>query len=159
MISKKRAKEGALVRIDLKDGYDAFARVLTGAQVAFYAYRCPHDVLVDLPQIYGSDILFITAVMKYAFKTEGWNVVDSRPLETSLSVPRHYFMKDILNGRFSIYQSPEGSIRESSLDECQGLEAAAVWDPHHIEDRLRDHFAGRPNKWLEVFTVQLKPSV
>lgn len=24
-----------------------------------------------------------------------------------------------------------------------------VWSPEHVEDRLRDHFAGRPNKWEE----------
>ena len=25
----------------------------------------------------------------------------------------------------------------------------AVWEPAHVEDRLRDHYAGAPNKWVE----------
>ena len=31
---------------------------------------------------------------------------------------------------------------------------AAVWDPQHVEDRLRDHFAGLPNKWVQSLALR-----
>ncbi|WP_448115483.1 hypothetical protein [Mesorhizobium amorphae] len=34
-----------------------------------------------------------------------------------------------------------------------GLECAAVWDPEHVVDRLRDPADGRPNKWVERLAV------
>ncbi|GGM57342.1 hypothetical protein GCM10011608_47820 [Micromonospora sonchi] len=34
-------------------------------------------------------------------------------------------------------------------EDCVGLERAAVWDAAHIEERLRDQHAGRPNPHLE----------
>ena len=59
----------------------------------------------------------------------------------------------------SIYQEvPELAPlyeRLAIAEECVGLERAAVWEPEHVEDRLRDHFAGRSNRWVE----SLKPSV
>lgn len=42
-----------------------------------------------------------------------------------------------------------GGEEPASRQELEGLEVAAVWDPEHVEDRLRDHFSGRPNKWVE----------
>jgi len=35
-----------------------------------------------------------------------------------------------------------------------GLERAAVWGPSHVEDRLRDHYAGRKNKWVESLRIK-----
>jgi hypothetical protein len=86
--------------------------------------------------------------MKSAFVSARWPKVDYRALEPELATPTDYFMKDKQTGRFSIYRSSDGSTRDSTYDECKGLEAAAVWEPEHVEDRLRDHFAGRPNRWV-----------
>jgi Immunity protein 26 len=155
MTISKRANEGALVRIDLANGTDVFARVLPNAQAAFYSAKCVHAEPTDISRIYNSEILFVTTVMKYAFENNRWPVVDERPLEKALLTPRNYFMKDVLTGQFSIYRSSDGAIHESSKEECQGLEEAAVWDPQHIEERLRDHFVGRPNRYVEQMTAKL----
>jgi hypothetical protein len=64
-----------------------------------------------------------------------------------------FFKKDPINGALSIYVSDAESglshERPATKSEIEGLECAAVWDPQHVEDRLRDHFAGRTNKWVE----------
>lgn len=155
-MSAKRIKEGALVRIDLNNGFDAFARVLPNAQAAFYAFKCGHKEEIDYSKVYESEVLFITAVMKYAFKAEGWSLVDERPLELELLAPRNYFMKDGLNGKYSIYRSSDGAICDSSKEHCQGLEEAAVWDPEHIEERLRDHLNGRLNTQVAQMKLKLQ---
>jgi hypothetical protein len=38
---------------------------------------------------------------------------------------------------------------------CEGLEPAAVWDATHVAERLRDHYAGQPNVYLERMRLQL----
>lgn len=87
--------------------------------------------------------------MKSALMSGRWPVVDYRPLEPELLSPVDYFIKDRLTGQYSIYRSSDGHTRESNFEECKGLEAAAAWEAEHVEDRLRDHFAGRPNAWAE----------
>ena len=37
----------------------------------------------------------------------------------------------------------------ATWEEIQGLENVMVWSSSHLEDRLRDHFAGRPCKWVQ----------
>lgn len=87
--------------------------------------------------------------MKSALTSNRWQVVSFRPLEPELAKPVEYFMRDRLTGRYSVYRSSDGLTRVSTFEECKGLEAAAAWEPEHVEDRLRDYFAGRPNPWAE----------
>jgi hypothetical protein len=56
-----------------------------------------------------------------------------------------------MNGRLTIYLL--GDIRPAKRKECVGLECCAVWDPEHVEDRLKDHFAGIPNKWVQSMAL------
>jgi hypothetical protein len=153
-MTTKKPREGSLLRIDLGDGTAVFVRVLANSQVAIYSYRHPDGERLMLPVVYGSPRLWTLTVMKSALTTGRWPVVDHRPLESDLTQPVEYFMRDRKSGEFSIYRSNDGHMRPSTYAECQGLEAAAVWEPEHVESRLRDHFAGRPNTWEE----QLKAS-
>lgn len=41
---------------------------------------------------------------------------------------------DQLSGGYSIYH--KGEMREASMQECEGLEIAAVWGAEHIKDRI-----------------------
>jgi hypothetical protein len=147
-MATRKPREGGLLRISLGDGTDAFARVLPNSQVAVYAYRASHKNPPS-PSIFESQVLWKLTVMKSALVSGRWQVIDYRPLEPSLVLPVEYFIKDRLTGRYSIYRSSDGHTRESSFDECKMLEAAAAWEAEHIEDRLRDHFAGRPSAWVE----------
>jgi len=69
-----------------------------------------------------------------------------------------FYKQDAITGRLALYHSTFASTnweRPASREECAGLEAAAVWEPEHVEDRLRDHFAGRPNKWVESLRIDV----
>jgi hypothetical protein len=147
-MAMRKPREGSLLRISLEDGTDAFARVLPNGQIAIYAHRVSRSDATP-PDVFGSKPLWKLTVMKYALTSGKWRVVDFRPLEPELTSPVEYFMKDVFTGRFSIYRSSDGHIKDSTFEECRELEAAAVWDPEHVEDRLRDYFAGRPNAWAE----------
>jgi hypothetical protein len=97
--------------------------------------------------------------MNHAVTRGRWQVIGSVPLsQEERSVPIRFFKQDALTGDLTIYwEGPEpGEVHEvpATREECMGLERAAVWEPEHVEDRLRDHFAGRPNKWLESLALK-----
>jgi hypothetical protein len=143
---------GDIVRIDLGDGFNSYARVLPEALFAFYDARVTEDLAID--RILTLPILFQVPVMDHAVKRGRWVIVGNAPLNNSLLNPPLRFMQDILNkNRFRIYEKG-GKIRPATKEECIGLERAAVWEPTHIEDRLRDHYAGRKNKWVESLKIK-----
>jgi hypothetical protein len=124
---------------------------LTGASYCFYDSRGTIDLLAE--QVINQPILFFAAVMDSAIKSGRWPIVAHLPLDGGLTPPPK-FMQDRWNkSSFSIYLN-SGEIKKATRKECQGLERAAVWDPEHIEDRLRDHYSGTGNKWVELLKME-----
>jgi hypothetical protein len=148
---RQKRKKGDVLQIDLGDGFHSYARVLEEALFAFYDSRTANDLPVD--QIIFCPILLSIAVMNHAVTRGRWKIVGHIPLEETLVVPRPRFIQDALKPEsFSIYE--RGAIRPATREECIGLECAAVWDPTHAEDRIRDHYLGRKNKWLESLKIK-----
>lgn len=137
---------GDVVMIALDDGAHSYARVLGGTQLAFYDRRADEDL--PLERIVGLPVMFILAVHDAAFARPTWRVIGNARLDGALLHPPPRFVQDALHkDRFRIYENDE--FRPATRQECEGLERASVWDASHVEDRLRDHYAGRPNKWVE----------
>lgn len=91
--------------------------------------------------------------MNHAVTGGRWKRVGHKSLSDAEARPPAKFIRDRLTpGRYRIYE--DGKMREATRKECEGLEAAAVWEPEHVEDRLRDHYAGRPNKWVESLRLK-----
>ncbi|HEY0158466.1 MAG TPA: hypothetical protein VGF28_14380 [Thermoanaerobaculia bacterium] len=85
--------------------------------------------------------------MNRAITSGRWKVLGHVPLDEPLQREPAFFKQDPLSGELTLYRS--GTEYPASAEECQELERAAVWDPEHVEDRLRDHFDGRSNRWVE----------
>ncbi|MGW2564181.1 Imm26 family immunity protein [Streptomyces sp. NPDC001514] len=162
-ITKARANRapGRVVRIDLGDGRCAFGRQLTDVCVEFYDLVGRPGAPVDLIEIVAAPVAFKVWVMDAAFRRRGgWELLDVVSLTHEEQTEVHLYSKqDPLSGRITVYRvdpvTGADSETPATLEECQKLERAAVWAPDHIEDRLRDHFDGRPNKWVE--SLRLKP--
>lgn len=98
-----------------------------------------------------ADVAFVVWVSKEPFASGLWpriGHVEASPVPAPV-----FYKQDPISKRLFLYQG--GKERPASLADCAGLENAAVWSASHIADRLRDQFAGRPNKWVEL----LKPKV
>lgn len=144
MRSQKRTV-GDVVKVSLGDGTHTYARVLPEASLAFYDFRGTEEL--EIERIVGLPVLFYAAVMHHAIKKGRWPIVGHVPMDGRLNPPPS-FIQDALNeNSFSIYEG--GRIRPATRQECIGLERAAVWEPDHVEERLRDHYAGRKNKMVE----------
>lgn len=142
---------GDIVKIDLGDGLHCYARVLEEGLFAFYDCRVREERTIE--QIIASPILFQVPVMDYAVKRGRWSIVGNAPLTDSLKNPPPRFIQDALRKDiFRIYE--KGKIRPATRAECIGLEREAGWDPAHVEDRLRDHYEGRKNKWVESLKIR-----
>lgn len=152
-----RRKPGQIVRIDLGQGYCSYARVLNEPLLAFHDVQYSAAQEVSLEEVIGSPVAFTLFVMNYAITRGRWPIIGRVDLSPELQVPPAFVKQDAFTGKLSIYQTlPELAPhyeRAATANECIGLEVAAVWEPEHVEDRLRDHFAGKPNIWVESLKV------
>ena len=155
---RTRRMVGQVVEIDLGDGLKAYGRVLEEPLLAFYDKLVRDGVLPPLTEVADWPVAFKIWVMNHAITKGRWKVIGSLPLSADMQVRPGFFKQDAMNGRLSIYDydAAPNYERPASRAECETLECAAVWDPEHVEDRLRDHFAGRPSKWTE--SLRIKPA-
>ena len=151
--SRQQWSVGSVVKVPLGDGGFAFGQMLKTPEYAFFDLRATEDVGVDA--IVRRAVLFRLWVMRYAHSTGRWTKIGSAPLSEELTRSVYRFKQDSINpSDIHLYKDGKEGAQVSAA-ECSGLECAAVWDPDHVEHRLRDHFAGRPNKWAESLRVRI----
>ena len=148
---RKRITPGDILEVRLSDTTHSYARVLTHASYGFYDYCGSGEI--DPQRIVELPIIFFAAVRDSAVLTGRWSIVEHVPLDGKLVPPPKFIQDPLQPNDFSIYEN-DGTISKASRSQCVGLERAAVWEPDQIEDRLRDHFAGRPNKWLDLMKMK-----
>jgi hypothetical protein len=145
MAVRQRRTVGAVLKVPLGKRWHAYAWTLPEADFAFFNLRAASAVPVE--EVVRHPIAFRVAVHKSAWVTGRWLRVGRVQPPPGVLAPVPTFIQDPISGEFSLYLL--GDIRPATREQCLGLECCAVWEPEHVEDRLRDHFAGRPNKWVE----------
>jgi hypothetical protein len=136
------------VRKRLADGYTYYGRLLNFPWAAFYDYRT-EESHGNLAEITAHPVLFTVAAHKDLLTDDGWEPIGKLPLDGSLRPPREQFIQDPIDPNDCQIIDDQGNMRAATPEECEGLEAAAVWEPEHIADRLTDYYSGRANLWLE----------
>jgi len=142
-MNKKRLKLGDIYAIPLPDGTYAFGRLYKEFTLAIYKERSvkKDEIPSEIPGKNGYD--FFVTVYRDLLTDGQWTVVGNIPFTHDDNAWRPpTYIKDVLNGNFSIYEN--GEIRPASERQCKGLEVAAVWDRHHLIDRLMG-----VRKWTE----------
>jgi hypothetical protein len=146
-------KPGTFLRIPLGDGSFGYGRVLEPPYEAFYNYRTTEPD-ADLERLASKPVLFRISVRHFARKP--WEPLGWREIEPHLAQPIVQFTQDIMNFRDCTIFDSAGNERAAEPQECMGLEPAAVWEQHHVEERLLDAFMGRPNAYVERLSVRLR---
>jgi hypothetical protein len=150
---KREHKPGTFMRIPLADGSFGYGRILEPPHSAFYDYKTASPDS-DLDRIASKSVLFRIAVRFSA--RSSWESIGWREIEARLAQPIVQFTQDIGNFQDCTIFDTAGNVRSATPPECVGLEAAAVWDQHHVEGRLLDSFMGRPNVAQEHLRVRLR---
>ncbi|MEK4527032.1 hypothetical protein CXK86_13290 [Paenibacillus sp. BGI2013] len=140
---RKRIKLGDIYAIPLPNGKFAFGRRLKDASIAIY--NVISDTIEEIPQ--EEEYQFIVGVYDDVLKSGDWPVVENRPFPNEEEAwPPPACIIDRISGGYEIYHL--GEIRPSTREESEGLEIAAVWEAHHIVDRIMgdDKWHRDPNK-------------
>jgi Immunity protein 26 len=154
-MARVQFEPGAVLRVPLEECWHTYARMLEESPfLAFYDLRTTQTD-PDLPVILDAPVLFVLGTeWEGALRIGRWPIVGSVPVtDHSVTIPLQ-FMQSVGDGRRLSVIDHRGNRRPATLEECEGLERAAVWDWSHVEERLADHYAGRPNAHLQV--MQLK---
>ena len=123
---------GDVFEIPLPNGKFAYGRVYDDAGVGIYSQVSEKP---DNPPIGSREFMFNVGMYEDILKTGEWKIVGSDPfLDGESEFPPPSYIKDVISGEFSIYH--RGEITDSSEEECRGLEETAVWDSHHIIERI-----------------------
>jgi hypothetical protein len=137
---------GAVARVPLGDQHTYAWMLAKKFEWAFLDARSDADLPVA--EVVNRPVLFRLWVMRSAYSSGRWLKVGTAVPPEELMRPVDSFMFDMISKQFAITTDGGASRRPASAAECSPLECGAVWSAEHVEDRLRDHYAGVPNKWL-----------
>jgi hypothetical protein len=124
----------------------AYGVLATGNDVAFYDVLAPSTPSLDL--LMTQRIAFRVYVVQKGGPFFGqWKHIGSTSLTGDLLEPSKYRNQPVGSNDLFVYQA--GKFTSAAYDEVKDLEPFVIWFPMHIEERLRDHFEGRPNQAFE----------
>ena len=147
----RKCVPGDIVQIELEDGRHVYGQVLVHPYLAVYDYPTTDDA--DPTDVVSRPILFIVAVYDRALNGRTWPTVGKAPDGASITVP-DFFTQDMFNPQSCKIIDVGGTMRSVPPEECEGLERAAVWEAVHVQERIRDHYAGRPNVYLKSMALR-----
>lgn len=144
-MKKQRITLGDIVAIPLPDGRFAFGREFeSGLGVYDHIGLSISDVPKGLRRF-----LFIVGVARTDLSSGQWPKIgkDTDLPKDAIGWNLGY-IKDAMNGAFSIYDHESGQSRAASEAECRGLEQIASWGAGHVVDRIVAFLQGEPSDWL-----------
>jgi len=147
-MKKQQRTIGAIVKIDLGNGFFNYAQILK-QDIAFFDIYVK-DELKNLNILMDKPVLFFLGVYNDVITSGRWGKIGMLLIRKEFESTPNKYIQDALNpNKFELYITDTGEIAPSSKEKCKGLECAAVWEAEHVEERLRDHFSGRPNKYVQ----------
>ncbi|GAA5014831.1 hypothetical protein [Actinopolymorpha pittospori] len=147
-----RFSAGGVLRVPLADDRFAYAVMLeVFPYIAFY----PAASALNDQRPPGESPLFILMVERGAYSRDGWGPILFRLDKKDLPSIPLFFWQDVVDPNQCTLVDPLGNEREVSPAECIDLERVAVWAADHVEGRLEDYYAGRPNVTAESLRVEL----
>jgi hypothetical protein len=150
----RRAVTGDIVRVDFDEKLHTYGLVLVEPYVAVYDFPTADEV-TDMAEVVSKPILFVLAVYDRVLRLGTWPRVGQVPAGTPPVAVPDFFTQDLFNPQRCKIIGPQGNTRTVRPEECVGLERAAVWAAEHVAQRLRDHYAGRPNAQVESMKLRL----
>ena len=122
-------KVGSILQIPLPDNRFAFGKLYQDSCIAIY------EEIAASPNSIPQEEKFQFIVGVYSDVLASWAVVDFKPFACEAdSWPPPMYILDPISGEYSIYY--QGESIPSTKEQCKDLEEAAVWDVHHIIDRI-----------------------
>ena len=143
---------GGVLKVPLPGKEVAYAVML--AVFPYVAFYGADDGLVDRKPPIGKP-LFVVSVQKNTYSSGNWGPVLFRLSDEDLPQIPSFYRQNVMRLDDCEIVDASGATRRASPAECIGLERSAVWASVHIERRLQDHYANKPNVFLESMRLKL----
>ncbi len=148
----KNWKVDSIASAKLDDGNSYYARLLEFPWAAFYDCRTAGEPL-PVADVVKTRVLFTIAAHKSLVESGGWQVVGKAAPDPALGPPAEQAIWDTPDECRII--DAEARMKPGTPEYCRTLEPAWVWEPPHIAERLKDSFAGHPERWREEMLAGL----
>ncbi|MFD2232105.1 Imm26 family immunity protein [Alkalimarinus sediminis] len=150
MSKKQRRTIGSIFKLPVDD-YFVHGQILDDTEIVVFDTK--GRKIEDPGEIVLQPILFRVSANSDAILDGHWLKIGKAKISKELSKPIPRYIQDALSpDKYEIYE--RGVTRKATRDECLGLECVAVWAVNHVTDRVRDHYNGVPNVWLQQCTLQ-----
>jgi len=152
-MKRQRRTIGSILEIDLGNGYFNYAQIINDDILFFDVYV--KEKLDDITSLDSKSPLFFLGVYDDIVTKGRWKIVGKLPIKDAYkNVPLKFIQDAIDKSRIDIYNPNTGEIKKGTKKQAEGLECAAVWEAEHVESRLRDHYAGRENIWVNQLKLK-----
>ncbi|MEP2103976.1 MAG: Imm26 family immunity protein [Parasphingorhabdus sp.] len=153
----KRLNPGDIVEVPILNGKYSYAQV--GPSPLFVFFDGVFEQRPSAEAILPLNILFKLWLHKDALRGDRWKKLSSADLSPENMVAPPMRKQDVVSGRLFIHHSDYADSnyeKPATLSEIENLETAAVWDIPQVEQRIEDHYLGKPNKWEEALKIKLE---
>lgn len=133
-----KINEGDIFVVPIRDNRFVFGKVLTNSW-GFYDLisKTPS---IDLNSLTDVGIAFKIWVSNFPIKKGAWKVIGNLPLSKGESEISYFYKQDKINNK--LWKTVTGAEEiPVSIEECENLELAAVYDPEHVIERLEYYFS------------------
>jgi Immunity protein 26 len=145
---KRRRVVGDVVAIPLGQSERVgFGLVLKEPLMAFFDVSADSGAKLSAEAIICYPVAFTIWVASQPIVDGLWPVLGKVTVPEKFAAAPWFLKQDPISGRITVGRAGTEE-RPPAQDQVNTLERAAVWSAGHVVDRLRDHFAGRPNKWV-----------
>ena len=143
-----REKIGMVFRVNLHEGTYGYGQIATEIKYIFFDHMDKEGQRTPVEEILQKPMAFYATVDRYILREGLWEILGIWPVKPDHQV----FPPSFLYNPFKkiYYKYKPGTVEEisCSLEETYGCERLSSRGHGSIEQRLRDHFAGRPNYYV-----------
>jgi len=152
-MKKQRYDTDKIVRIMIDENQYSFGRTLMKPYVAFYDYKT-NEKQANIGEIITKPIMFILCIYDYVITKGRWEIVADVPNSAiDVAIPLQ-FLQDAFPPYSCSLIDAQGNSISASIGECRRLERCAVWEPEHVEERIKDFYDGKKNIWAESLKLK-----
>ena len=153
-MKRQRITVGSILEINIDNEYYVYAQILGHACCAFFDFRSTKR-LNDFLLLLDARVLFVIAVYNDAVNQGHWLKVSKMEIGSDLNILPMAFIEDPFKyNSYELYNPNTGEITPAKKEDCIGLERAAVWEPEHVESRIRDYYNGISNIYVEEMKLK-----
>ena len=150
--SRIARRVGDIVAVPLGDGKYAFGWILDEPLIAFFDLQ--RGDLQPPPNLTQHEALFRIWVMNHSIVRGAWPVVGHVEPSFAQRERPWFYKQDPISKIVSLTRDGNEELAVMDVSTLDSIECAAVWEPEHVVDRIKDRFAGVPNRWVGSMAIR-----